>query len=223
MYQCLRLVTGPTYGIINVEDSLIAREVDHVIYTNAGKEVGVASVKSFTNQVISLALLAGIAVDLPRLSADIQTTINISIHICKTIVNNYTNSVFLLGKGTDEVIAKEGALKIKEISYLHAEGYSASSLKHGPFALLDENMPTIIVALENNLSTCYQEVKARHSPIFYITNRPDDKADLIIPEHNIFSSLLGMIPLQLLAYYISLKKGINPDKPKNLAKVVTVL
>jgi len=223
LYQCLNLVTGTTYGIINVEDSLIAREVDHVIYTNAGKEVGVASVKSFTNQVISLALLAGIAIDLPRLSADIQTTIHISVPVCQSIVNNYNDSVFLIGKGKDEIIAKEGALKIKEISYLHAEGYSASSLKHGPFALLDENMPTIIVALENNLSTCYQEVKARHSPIFYITNRVDDKADLIIPEHGIFSSLLGMIPLQLLAYYISLKKGINPDKPKNLAKVVTVL
>ena len=123
----------------------------------------------------------------------------------------------------DEIIAKEGALKIKEISYVHAEGYSASSLKHGPFALLDENMPTIIVDIVGDLSTCYHEVKSRNSPIFYITNRHDDKADLVIPEHNVLSSLLAIIPLQLLAYYISINKGINPDKPKNLAKVVTVL
>ena len=221
LYQCLRLVNGPTYGIINVEDSLIAREVDHVIYTNAGKEVGVASVKSFTNQVVCLAFLAGIAVDLPRLSADIQTTIDLSIPICQQY--GYKDNLFLLGKGLGEVIAKEGALKIKEISYIHAEGYSASSLKHGPFALLDENMPTIIVDTVGNLSSCYQEVKARHSPIFYITNKPDVKANLIIPEHDLFSSLLAIIPLQLLAYYISLKKGLDPDKPKNLAKVVTVL
>jgi len=223
LYQCLRLVTGPTVGIINVEDSLIAREVNHAIYTNAGKEVGVASMKTFTNQVVCLAILAGVKVDLPRLSADIQTTINISIPICQSIASNYTNNLFILGKGTDEIIAKEGALKIKEISYIHAEGYSASSLKHGPFALLDENMPTLIIDIVGDLSSCYHEVKSRNSPIFYITNRPNDKADLVIPEHSTLSSLLAIIPLQLLAYYISVNKGINPDKPKNLAKVVTVL
>ena len=223
LYQCIRLVTGPTYGIINVEDSLIAREVNHVIYANAGKEVGVASMKTFTNQVVCLAYLAGLPVDLERLSRDIQTTIQQSIPICQSIASNYSNHLFLLGKGMDEIIAKEGALKIKEISYLHAEGYSASSLKHGPFALLDENMPTIIVDIVGDLSTCYHEVKSRNSPIFYITNRLNENADLVIPEHNIFSSLLSIIPLQLLAYYISVNKGINPDKPKNLAKVVTVL
>jgi glucosamine--fructose-6-phosphate aminotransferase (isomerizing) len=222
LYQCLKITNGPTIGIINVEDSLIAREVDHVIYSCAGKEVGVASMKTFTNQVVCLAILAGLEVDLEKLSHDIQTTIDISLPICKTI--QYNDHLFLIGKGTDEVIAKEGALKLKEISYIHAEGFSSSSLKHGPFALLDENMPVVLLDLVGaNLMNTYHEVQSRNSPILYITNRENEKANIIIPKNKMFASLLGIIPLQLLAYYISIHKGINPDKPKNLAKVVTVL
>ena len=222
LYQCLKITRGTTIGIINVEDSLLAREVDHVMYCNAGKEVGVASVKSFTNQVVCLALLAGFEVDLAQLSADIQTTIDRAIPVCKRMAS--TPNLFLIGKGTDEVVAREGALKLKEISYIHAEGYSASSLKHGPFALLDEHMPVILLELTPaSMSNCYHEIKSRKSPIFYITNRENERADLVIPENKMFASLLGVIPLQLLAYYISVSKGINPDKPKNLAKVVTVL
>ena len=222
LYQCLKITNGKTIGIINVEDSLIAREVDHVIYSCAGKEVGVASMKTFTNQVVCLAILAGLEVDLKQLSRDIQTTIDISIPICKAI--DYKDHMFLIGKGTDEVIAKEGALKLKEISYIHAEGFSSSSLKHGPFALLDENMPVVLIDLQgSNLMNTYHEVQSRKSPIFYITNRENEKANIIIPHNKMFASLLGVIPLQLLAYYISIHKGINPDKPKNLAKVVTVL
>ena len=222
LYQCLKITRGTTIGIINVEDSLLAREVDHVMYCNAGKEVGVASVKSFTNQVVCLALLAGFEVDLAQLSADIQTTIDRAIPVCKRMAS--TPNLFLIGKGTDEVVAREGALKLKEISYIHAEGYSASSLKHGPFALLDEHMPVILLELTPaSMSNCYHEIKSRKSPIFYITNRDNERADLVIPENKMFASLLGVIPLQLLAYYISVSKGINPDKPKNLAKVVTVL
>ena len=222
LYQCLKITNGTTIGIINVEDSLIAREVDHVIYSCAGKEVGVASMKTFTNQVVCLALLAGLDVDLDQLSRDIQATIDVSEPICKTI--KYADHLFLIGKGTDEVIAKEGALKLKEISYIHAEGFSSSSLKHGPFALLDENMPVVLLDLVGaNLMNTYHEVQSRKSPIFYITNRENENANIIIPENKMFASLLGIIPLQLLAYYISIHKGINPDKPKNLAKVVTVL
>lgn len=222
LYQCLKITNGPTIGIINVEDSLIAREVDHVIYSCAGKEVGVASMKTFTNQVVCLALLAGLDVDLKQLSRDIQATIDISIPICKSI--DYKDHMFLIGKGADKVIAKEGALKLKEISYIHAEGFSSSSLKHGPFALLDENMPVVLIDLQgSNLMNTYHEVQSRNSPIFYITNRENEKANIIIPHNKMFASLLGVIPLQLLAYYISIRKGINPDKPKNLAKVVTVL
>jgi glucosamine--fructose-6-phosphate aminotransferase (isomerizing) len=222
LYQCLKITRGPTIGIINVEDSLLARELDNVMYCNAGKEVGVASVKSFTNQVVCLALLAGFEVDLAQLSADIQTTIDRAIPVCKKMAS--TPNLFLIGKGTDEVVAREGALKLKEISYIHAEGYSASSLKHGPFALLDEHMPVILLEMTPaSMSNCYHEIKSRNSPIFYITNRVNERADLVIPENKMFASLLGVIPLQLLAYYISVSKGINPDKPKNLAKVVTVL
>jgi glucosamine--fructose-6-phosphate aminotransferase (isomerizing) len=139
--------------------------------------------------------------------------------------------MFLLGKGSDEYIAKEGSLKIKEISYIHSEGYSSSSLKHGPFALLDENFPVIIFNLDQahraKTLNCYQEVLSRNSPIIFITN---DKSILneiqseyiLIPENKTYASLLGIIPVQLLAYYLSVNRGINPDKPKNLAKVVTV-
>ena len=139
--------------------------------------------------------------------------------------------MFILGKGSDEYIAKEGALKIKEISYIHTEGYSASSLKHGPFALLDKDFPVIVLNLDsthrNKIINCCQEVSSRDSPILLITNDVTISSELscdsiLIPENKTYASLLGIIPLQLLAYYLSTNKGINPDKPKNLAKVVTV-
>jgi glucosamine--fructose-6-phosphate aminotransferase (isomerizing) len=141
------------------------------------------------------------------------------------------SSMFLLGKGSDECVAKEGSLKIKEISYIHSEGYSSSSLKHGPFALLDENLPVIILNLDQTQNTktlnCFQEVTARNSPIIFITNNEnvtfENNCDIIFVHNNkTYASLLGIIPIQLLAYYLSINKGINPDKPKNLAKVVTV-
>jgi glucosamine--fructose-6-phosphate aminotransferase (isomerizing) len=122
-------------------------------------------------------------------------------------------------------------LKIKEISYIHAEGYSSSSLKHGPFALLDENFPVLILNLDqtNYAKTlnCYQEVLSRNSPIIMITNDNSivnqiNSHVILIPENKTYASLLGIIPIQLLAYYLSIQQGINPDKPKNLAKVVTV-
>lgn len=236
-----------TIGIVNVVDSLIAREVDCGIYCNAGREVGVASTKAFTSQVVCLSMAAiwfssihnvnkqkraKIIFDLHNLSNDIRMTLEKCNTKILDIANNFnSNNMFILGKGTDEFIAKEGALKIKEISYVHSEGYSSSSLKHGPFALLDETFPVIILNLDQNHNTktinCYQEVSSRNAPIILITNNMNLWHDnmcknIIIPENNSYASLLGIIPIQLFAYYLSVNKGINPDKPKNLAKVVTV-
>jgi glucosamine--fructose-6-phosphate aminotransferase (isomerizing) len=236
-----------TIGIINVVDSLIAREVDCGIYCNAGKEVGVASTKSFTSQVVCLSMAAiwfaklqninsksraKMICDLHNLSNDIKITLECCREKIEEISKKITsNNMFILGKGSDECIAKEGSLKIKEVSYIHSEGYSSSSLKHGPFALLDENFPVIILNLEQEYRAktlnCYQEVLSRKSPIFFITNDNNilneiQSEFILIPENKTYASLLGIIPIQLLAYYLSINRGINPDKPKNLAKVVTV-
>ena len=250
LHRCIEIAKNAniiTIGIINVVDSLIAREVDCGIYCNAGKEVGVASTKAFTSQVVCLSLSAlwfsglkkinlkkreRMIKDLHNLSNDIQITLDNCNEKIKEISKNIlSNNMFLLGKGCDEFIAKEGALKIKEISYIHSEGYSASSLKHGPFALLDENFPVIIFNLDQchryKILNCYEEVSSRNSPVLLITN--DNSVlnkincdSILIPENNSYASLLGIIPIQLLAYYLSINKNINPDKPKNLAKVVTV-
>jgi glucosamine--fructose-6-phosphate aminotransferase (isomerizing) len=250
LHRCIEIAKHKnitTIGIINVVDSLIAREVDCGIYCNAGKEVGVASTKAFTSQVVCLSMTAiwfadlhavnlkkrtKMVCDLHNLSNDVENT----LELCKTVVRDISekiasNHLFLLGKGSDEYIAREGSLKIKEISYIHCEGYSSSSLKHGPFALLDENFPVIILNLDQShrakTLNCYQEVKSRNSPIVMISNDrtivQDVTCDVIlVPENKSYASLLGIMPIQLLAYYLSVKKGINPDKPKNLAKVVTV-
>ena len=232
-------------GVVNVPDSMIAREVDCGCYLNAGREVGVASTKSFTSQVILLSMISiwfsqhkninsGLRKkyikDLRKLYQDIDNTLT----ICDKIIPKYTHffknkqHCFLLGKGRAEAIAKEGALKIKEISYIHAEGYSASSLKHGPFALLEKDFPVVMIAPKNNyyskLENAYEEVLSRYAKIIFIT---DDEScvkenAIILPQNNSYAELLSIIPIQLLAYYLSIEKGINPDMPKNLAKVVTV-
>ena len=250
LHRCIEIAKNNniiTIGIINVVDSLIAREVDCGIYCNAGKEVGVASTKAFTTQVVCLSMAAiwfanlqninekkciKMISDLRNLSNDIKNTLETCKDIVKSIsLKIQSSNMFLLGKGSDECIAKEGSLKIKEISYIHSEGYSSSSLKHGPFALLDENFPVVILNLDQTQNTktinCYQEVLSRNAPIIFITNNinalVDKNTDIIlVPENKTYASLLGVIPIQLLAYYLSLNKGINPDKPKNLAKVVTV-
>jgi glucosamine--fructose-6-phosphate aminotransferase (isomerizing) len=253
LHRCIEIAKTnniTTIGIINVVDSLIAREVDCGIYCNAGKEVGVASTKAFTSQIICLSMAAmwfstvkGInekkreqmITDLKNLSKDIQFTIDMcnkdNSIIKLTEKMRTTTNLFLLGKGSDECIAKEGSLKIKEISYIHSEGYSASSLKHGPFSLLDDNFPVIILNLDSShrskILNCYQEVHTRNSPIIFVTNdvtiKNEITCDIIyVPENKTYASLIGLIPIQLLSYYLSLNKGINPDKPKNLAKVVTV-
>jgi glucosamine--fructose-6-phosphate aminotransferase (isomerizing) len=252
LHRCIELAKNAnitTIGIINVVDSLIAREVDCGVYCNAGVEVGVASTKAFSSQVVCLSLLAiwfsqitGINAprrakticDLKNLSNDFTNVLEMLDGPIRQLAETRfqdTHNVFLIGKGTDEIVAREGSLKVKEIAYIHAEGYSSSSLKHGPFALLDEQFPVIIFNMDRRHSAktmnCVEEVLSRGSPVFLITNDRHATTDsryspIYVPNNGAFSSLLGIVPVQLLAYYLSVARGINPDKPKNLAKVVTV-
>ncbi len=266
LYRCIEIVNENQsnnnieneivkIGIINVVDSLIAKNVDCGIYCNAGREMSVASTKVFTSQVICLSLLsiwfsqihninklkrARIIKDLYNLSVNYDSILNSDIisqkieKISEKIINENINNLFLLGKHTDDYVSREGSLKIKEISYVHSEAYSLSSLKHGPFALLDDNFPTIIIdtqeEFKSKVNNCIEEIYSRKSPIILISNIHCEERKSIskifeqieIPENKSFSSLLAIIPLQLLAFKLSIKKGINPDTPKNLAKVVTV-
>jgi glucosamine--fructose-6-phosphate aminotransferase (isomerizing) len=257
LHRCIKLAKqngACLIGVVNVVDSLIAREVDCGVYLNAGREVGVASTKSFTSQLTVLMLIANwfsqlnlsmnymkrvrCIKELHVLPLKIKETIDISTTICPTLVKYFDGftSCFILGKGTGEGLAKEGALKIKEISYIHAEGYSASALKHGPFALLQPKFPVIILGLDNEyFDKCInamEEIKARGATVIFITNKYIkgytgiyEKSDVVIElpsntEH--IGDILSIIPLQLLAYYLSIHRKINPDFPRNLAKVVTV-
>jgi len=235
-------------GVTNVVDSMIAREVHCGAYLNAGREVGVASTKCFTSQVIALSLISvwfsqshGVkpfkrkqyVKDLRNLPHQIKITVNdvdTKLKNNKEILDMFEekHSIFILGKGRGESIAKEGALKIKEISYYHAEGYSGSALKHGPFALLEKDFPVIMTAPKDKhykkMCNAYQEIRSREAEILFIT---DDRScnyerKIFVPRNETFGALLTVIPLQLIAYYLSLRKGINPDFPKNLAKSVVV-
>jgi len=231
-------------GIVNVVDSMIAREVDCGVYLNAGREVGVASTKCFTNQVIVLSLMSIWFSQIHNRNENkrkeyitnlrqLPTLIKKTIEISKKEINKFINLVnkdnlFILGKGRSEYVAKEAALKIKEISYIHAEGYSGSSLKHGPFALLSKDFPVILISPNNEhyskMINVYEEIKSRMSPILFITDNVDCNIEnsIILPKSNIFGDLLSVIPLQLLAYKLSLVRNINPDFPRNLAKSVVV-
>lgn len=251
LHRCLALLhstTTFTVGIVNVVDSLLARDVDCGVYCNSGTEVGVASTKSFTSQVVCLSLVAlwfaqnqqtnqslraSVIKSLRNLSNDYARTLaqvdRQAKALAETVLKD-TRSMFILGKGCDKYIADESALKIKEISYIHTESYSASSLKHGPFALLDADFPVIIINCEDEhddkITSCYHEVKARHSPQILISTKTSTSTStnntIIVPKNKHYGALLALIPLQLMSYYLSINKGINPDTPKNLAKVVTV-
>lgn len=247
LYRCLPFLKSQkilSIGVINEVDSLIAREVDCGIYCNAGKEIGVASTKAFLAHVLVMLLfflwiaqekkindskLELILKDYILLSKQIEEILNQEEKI-KDIASKYStaHSMFLLGKGCDEIISREGALKIKEITYIHAEAYNASALKHGPFALLDEKVPVILLCssdqYKEKILNCYYEVKARKAPIILLSDSEIVKNEhgIIIPKNKHFGSLLNIIPLQLLAYHMSVAKNLDPDKPRNLAKVVTV-
>ncbi|MFH1174479.1 MAG: glutamine--fructose-6-phosphate transaminase (isomerizing) [archaeon] len=231
-----------TVGLVNVVGSTISREVQSGIYLHAGPEIGVASTKAFTCQVTALALLAlylqehrdhdlaEALLRIPDLVAEVLESNERIRGIAKLFINDH-NALYL-GRGVQFPVALEGALKLKEISYLHAEGYPAAEMKHGPIALIDERMPAVIIAphdkLFDKVMSNMQEIKARHGRVIVITDEPDERlkqADhiLYVPKtREELMPLLTVIPLQLLAYHIADLKGLPVDKPRNLAKAVTV-
>jgi len=234
-------------GIINVVGSTISREVDSGIYLHVGPEIGVASTKAFTSQVAALLLLTlyirqqkGMSLDKGLLDelSQVPEKIDQALHRAeevKKIAERFKDShnFLYLGRGFNFPVALEGALKLKEISYIHAEGYPAAEIKHGPIALIDQNMPVVFIASKNNLSekiiSNMQEVKARQGVVIALTSDNDDEVEKIadyiikVPEtRDELSPIVNSIPLQLLAYYIANLKGLDVDKPRNLAKSVTV-
>lgn len=237
------------FGITNVVGSTIARETDGGVYIHAGSEIGVASTKAFTSQVTVLSLLAvllgrmrnispleacNIIEEIRQIPEKIQKILDKNDEIreiAKTVAQS-SNALYL-GRGIDYPVALEGALKLKEISYIHAEGYPAAEMKHGPIALIDENMPVIALAskdyLYDKLLSNLQEVKARRGRIIAIANEEDNRINQIaeqviyIPQSlPVLRPLLNVIPLQLLAYHVADLKGLDVDQPRNLAKSVTV-
>ncbi|MGV8162847.1 MAG: glutamine--fructose-6-phosphate transaminase (isomerizing) [Candidatus Nanoarchaeia archaeon] len=236
-----------TIGIINAVGSTIAREVDSGIYLHAGPEIGVASTKAFTSQLVALLTLAlyikqergeTIEEELLKQIELIPDIIQETLDACKDITNIankfITSRNFLfLGRDINFPVALEGALKLKEISYIHAEGYPAAEMKHGPIALIDSEMPVLFIATKCSLSekilSNIQEVKARKGKIIIITNEENEELNsladykIIVPKTiKELSPLVNVIPLQLLAYHVANLKGLDVDKPRNLAKSVTV-
>ena len=229
-----------TLGIINVVGSTIARECESGIYLHAGPEIGVASTKAFTSQVTALIVLSLYF----NKNENIIQEINKIPELAKKILDNnhikdiaelyYKKNNFLyLGRGINFPVALEGALKLKEISYIHAEGYPAAEMKHGPIALIDDDMPVVVIANKNEvydkILSNIQEIKARKGKIIAIADENDreikNKVDHIIYVPKVIeelSPIINVIPLQLLAYYMADLRGNNVDQPRNLAKVVTV-
>lgn len=236
-----------TLGIVNVVGSTLTREVDSGIYLHAGPEIGVASTKAFTSQVVALILLAlylkqeagghldaKILSDLKNLPSLIKEALAVEGEVKKIAKKFKDKTNFLyLGRGVNFPVALEGALKLKEISYIHAEGYPAAEIKHGPIALVDDNMPVVFIATKNDLTdkiiSNMQEIKARGGKIIAIVDRDYEQIErladhiLKVPVANrLLAPIVNIIPLQLLSYHIANNKGINVDKPRNLAKSVTV-
>tara|TARA_B100001750_G_scaffold54225_2_gene41241 strand:+ start:89 stop:1930 length:1842 start_codon:yes stop_codon:yes gene_type:complete len=238
-----------TLGICNVVGSSIARETDAGIYTHAGPEIGVASTKAFTAQVAVMTMLAlslgrrkGLDADLGRdltkalhhIDNDIQTILDDDQSIQKVAQSTYIADNFLyLGRGINFPVALEGALKLKEISYIHAEGYPAAEMKHGPIALIDENMPVVFIAPRDDtyskILANIQEVKARRGIVISITDRKTRELEslsnhlLEVPKtHEHVFPITASIILQLLAYHLAVLRGCEIDQPRNLAKSVTV-
>jgi glucosamine--fructose-6-phosphate aminotransferase (isomerizing) len=239
-----------TLAICNVQGSMVTREASGTIYTHAGPEIGVASTKAFTSQLVAVTLLAlklgqvrgrleesemlEIIRDLYHVPAQMERFLgdeSAIVELAKTFQNH--RDFLYLGRGVNYPIALEGALKLKEISYIHAEGYPAGEMKHGPIALIDEEMPIVAVAphdsvFEKMLSNI-EEVKARSGIVIAVTDGEDPdlaaKADAVlqVPKtHELLSPILMVLPMQLLAYHIALLRGCDVDQPRNLAKSVTV-
>jgi len=237
-------------GICNVVGSSIPRETDAGVYTHAGPEIGVASTKAFTAQVTVLTLIAlllgrkrdiisqdhyeQLIAEMLAVPKKIEKILESSPKVEKVaeVFKDSTNFLYL-GRGYFFPLALEGALKLKEISYIHAEGYPAAEMKHGPIALIDQKMPVVVIAPQDNsyekVVSNVQEIKARDGVVISIVTEGDklirdisDYAIEIPKSSEIVESLLAIIPLQLLAYYIAVMRGCNVDQPRNLAKSVTV-
>jgi glucosamine--fructose-6-phosphate aminotransferase (isomerizing) len=239
-----------TIGLVNVVGSTIAREVDGGIYLHAGPEIGVASTKAFTSQVAALALIAlriarlrNLSIlqgrefirALQRLPGQVTQILERSSEI-ERLADRFlrtTKNALYLGRGVNFPVALEGALKLKEISYIHAEGYPAAEMKHGPIALIDENMPVVFIAprdaVHSKIVSNIEEVKARGGKVIALINEGDTEierladATFTIPVTlDLLTPILTSIPLQLLSYYVAVSRGCNVDQPRNLAKSVTV-
>jgi glucosamine--fructose-6-phosphate aminotransferase (isomerizing) len=239
-----------TLAICNVVDSSLARESDGVFYTHAGPEIGVASTKAFTTQLVGLFLLAlylartreaigpqevkRLLEDLLKIPHQVQEVLGLNPAI-EALSRRYMNArdFLYLGRGVNYPIALEGALKLKEISYVHAEGYPAGEMKHGPIALIDEEMPVVVLAPQSKtyekILSNVEEVRAREGRIIALANPSNKEVAskardvLFIPEtHHLLTPILLTVPLQLLAYNIAVLKGTDVDQPRNLAKSVTV-
>ena len=236
-------------GICNVVGSTIARESDAGVYIHAGPEIGVASTKAFTSQVLVLAMIAlmlGRMKNLPLESGikiakalgeipDLVERVLKKDEEIKEIalsLSKHSNALYL-GRGYNFPVALEGALKLKEISYIHAEGYPAAEMKHGPIALIDKNMPVIVIATKDavyeKIMSNIAEIKARNGSVISIVTRGDEKIKELsdgifeVPETMTFlSPIVNVIPLQLLAYLVAIERGCDVDQPRNLAKSVTV-
>ncbi|MBI2651268.1 glutamine--fructose-6-phosphate transaminase (isomerizing) [Candidatus Woesearchaeota archaeon] len=238
-------------SIVNAKGSSIARESDSVLYTYAGPEIGVASTKAFTSQLVVLYLFTLYASNLRKslsnekikelieklrkLPLQMEALLHNDAKI-REIANIYLSkqNALFLGRGINFPIALEGALKLKEVSYIHAEGYPAAEMKHGPIALIDKNMPVVFLATKDiytykKILGNIQEVKARNGIVIAIVTEGDEEAkklaDYVVPIPKtlyILSSILAAVPLQLLAYYVAVNRGLDPDKPRNLSKSVTV-
>ncbi len=240
----------PCYGICNVVGSTIARETDAGVYLHAGPEIGVASTKAFTAQVTVLSMMAlklskGRTLSEAELTQHIQALADVPGQVRNVLeetndrleemakVYRYASNFLYLGRGYNFPVALEGALKLKEISYIHAEGYPAAEMKHGPIALIDRFMPVVFIAMKDStydkVLSNIEEVAARDGSVIAITDEGNGELDELcefvieIPETKEFlSPLLTVIPLQLLSYHIAVMRGCHVDQPRNLAKSVTV-
>ncbi len=238
------------YGISNVVGSSIPRNTDSGTYIHVGPEIGVASTKAFTGQVMVLTLIAMVIAELKGTMAKedlvkigeailqipeyVKQTLKLNEQIERlSLIFTYAHNFLYLGRGYSYPVALEGALKLKEISYIHAEGYPAAEMKHGPIALIDAEMPTVIIApndhLYEKIVNNVQQVKARHGSVIAIVTEGDKEirnlADHVIEVPDVpecLTPIITSIPLQLLSYYIAINKGKNVDMPRNLAKSVTV-
>jgi glucosamine--fructose-6-phosphate aminotransferase (isomerizing) len=238
-------------GIVNVVGSTIARESHGGVYIHAGPEIGVASTKAFTSQLTVLSLVAMmlarargtmderraqiLAHELATIPEKVARILERTTPQVKEIAEEFKDAqhFLYLGRGANFPVALEGALKLKEISYIHAEGYPAAEMKHGPIALIDENMPVVFIvpkdAIYEKVLSNIQEVRARHGRIIAVANDDDTEIDhlaeyVIRVPHTFgyFGPILNVVPLQLLSYYIAVARGTNVDQPRNLAKSVTV-